>query len=296
MAGIFAVFLLAVLILNSFMTKLKNSSNHAPASLSSDFKDSTYIIDGKAVTLRNGVSVSDVSVDSSSETITRFFGNEAIGDLNNDGKDDVAFILTQEGGGSGTFYYGAVALESDKGYIGLNTILLGDRISPQTTEISDGKVTFNYADRNINDPMTTPPSVGVSRYLKVINNELVVSKVENVNPVNDKSDLITVDNLASGQIIGSPLSITGKARGAWFFEASFPVKLYDENGGLITSAIAQADLSDGGTWMTDNFVPFKVTVEFNNSTSTNGTLVFKKDNPSGLAQNDDELDIPIKFK
>src|SRR3989338_5118168 len=32
------------------------------------------------------------------------------------------------------------------------------------------------------------------------------------------------------QLVFSPLAITGEARGSWFFEASFPVRLIDGNG------------------------------------------------------------------
>ena len=130
-----------------------------------DYKDATYTIEGQQVTLIGGYSEVPVMPGSASKTITRYFGNDAIGDLNGDGVPDVAFILSQTSGGSGTFYYVVVALKN--GYQGTNAILLGDRIAPQTTEIKNGEVIVNYADRKPTDPMTTQPSVGVSKYLKV---------------------------------------------------------------------------------------------------------------------------------
>ena len=123
-----------------------------------NYKNITYEIEGRAVKLENE---------------TRYFGNEAFGDLNGDGTEDVAFILTQSPGGSGTFFYIAVALKTAAGYQGTNAILLGDRIAPQTTEIRNSEVIVNYADRNPGEPMTTPPSLGVSKYLKIDNNRLV---------------------------------------------------------------------------------------------------------------------------
>jgi len=51
------------------------------------------------------------------------------------------------------------------GTAGTNAILLGDRIAPDTTQIANGIVTVNYADRKPTDPMSTPPSIGVSKYL-----------------------------------------------------------------------------------------------------------------------------------
>ena len=139
----------------------------------SSFKDATYTIEGQSVPLVNGEYATSSAPGSASQTITKYFGNDATGDLNGDGIPDVGFILTQSSGGSGTFYYAVAALKSGSGYIGTNAILLGDRIAPQTTEIKDGVLIANYADRAPSDPMTTAPSVGVSKLLLVKNGMLV---------------------------------------------------------------------------------------------------------------------------
>ncbi len=136
-------------------------------------KDATYSIDGQSVTLIDGKAEVEAAPGSASKITTTYFGNEAMGDLNGDGKPDTAFILTQSTGGTGTFYYAVVALKTDSGYQGTNAVLLGDRIAPQTTEIKDGKVIVNYADRKAGEPMTASPSVGVSKYLKVSGEQLV---------------------------------------------------------------------------------------------------------------------------
>ena len=98
--------------------------------------------------------------------------------------------------------------------------------------------------------------------------------------------------LANNEII-SPLVVKGEARGTWYFEASFPVVLTNWDGLIIAEGIAQAQ-SD---WMTEDFVPFIATLNFEKpSYGKNGFLILKKDNPSGLSQNDDSLEIPINFK
>lgn len=91
------------------------------------------------------------------------------------------------------------------------------------------------------------------------------------------------------QIISSPLSIEGKARGTWFFEASFPIKLLDKNGNQLAIAIAQAQ-SD---WMTEDFVSFKAKLSWNSLTQMDGILVFEKDNPSDLLENAGEFRLPV---
>lgn len=138
-----------------------------------DYKNISYQIDGQTVTLKNGLSEVDIVPGSASKSVTRYFGNEARGDFNGDGMEDVAFLLTQNNGGSGTFYYLVVALKNKSGYQGTNGILLGDRIAPQTTEWRDGFITVNYADRKPGEPMTTQPSVGISRHFKVNAGQLI---------------------------------------------------------------------------------------------------------------------------
>ena len=111
----------------------------------------------------------------------------------------------------------------------------------------------------------------------------------------DKNDLIQLESPAYNAVIASPLKITGQARGNWFFEGSFPIVLVDGDGKFIAQAVAKAD----GEWMTTNFVPFVATLEFSkteNHTNNRGTLILRKDNPSGLSQNDDSLEIPVFFK
>jgi hypothetical protein len=105
------------------------------------------------------------------------------------------------------------------------------------------------------------------------------------------SNMIRVTSPVANAVISSPLTVTGEARGGWYFEADFPVRLLDGNGREIGMGIAQAQ----GEWMTTNFVPFVATVTFTNPTTTTGTLVLEKDNPSGLPENAAEYRVPVRF-
>ena len=138
-----------------------------------DPRNATYIIEGKEFTLVNGKSEKEIAPGSASKIITQYFGNDVKADFNGDGIEDVAFLLTQDSGGSGKFYYVAVALSLKDGYKGTNAILLGDRIAPQTTEFKNGEIVVNYADRKLDESMATIPSVGVTKYFKVSDGKLV---------------------------------------------------------------------------------------------------------------------------
>jgi hypothetical protein len=105
------------------------------------------------------------------------------------------------------------------------------------------------------------------------------------------SSKITVSAPLPDTKVTSPLTITGSARGTWYFEASFPVKLVDTNGNTIAQTPAQAQ----GDWMTENFVPFTATLTWATSTGGAGTLILMRDNPSGLPENDAEIRVPVTF-
>lgn len=134
-----------------------------------DPKNSTFTLDKNPVTLVSGISSKEAAPLSSSKIITTYFGNEAYGDLNNDGKEDIAFLVTQSTGGSGTFYYVVVALKTDSGYTTTNAVFIGDRIAPQSTTIISSKeeLLVNFAKRSDGEPMSTTPSIGSTLVLKV---------------------------------------------------------------------------------------------------------------------------------
>lgn len=112
-----------------------------------------------------------------------------------------------------------------------------------------------------------------------------------------ENDLIKIFTPKPGDVIVSPLTVKGEARGVWFFEASFPIILTDWDGRIIVEHFAQAQ----GEWMSQNYVPFEGVIEFENPSwedgfSKRGSLILKKDNPSGLSQYDDALEIPVLFE
>jgi hypothetical protein len=171
--GVIVAVLVIIIIANGYKFNAQPQRETAvPDPIPASIKDTTYVVEHQAVTLVNGLSVMPIE-GSATKVTTKYFGNEVAGDFNNDGRADTAFLLTQDTGGSGTFYYLVVALKTSTGYQGTNGILLGDRIAPQTTGYLNGLIVVNYADRGPKEPMTTIPTVGVSRYFRVDGSALV---------------------------------------------------------------------------------------------------------------------------
>ncbi len=124
---------------------------------------------------------------------------------------------------------------------------------------------------------------------------LTPTAYETTEQIDAKRDLIVLESPPRDSVISSPVTITGKARGYWYFEASFPITIVNWDGLIIGEGIARAQ-SD---WMTEDFVPFVATVTFHIPPDTpyhRGAIILKKDNPSGLPQNDDALEVPVLFK
>ena len=104
-------------------------------------------------------------------------------------------------------------------------------------------------------------------------------------------DLIQVESPQPESQITSPLQISGKARGTWFFEGDFPVRLLDADGNEIAVAIAAAQ----GEWMTEEWVDFQASMEFEAPASGTGVLVFEKSNPSDMRELDREHRVQVSF-
>ena len=98
----------AVIVVAIFVLKDSNGQGAV------DHKNAEYVIDGREIQLTNGVSVLEIKTGAMLKITTRYFGNEVVKDLNGDGRKDVAFLLTQDSGGSGTFYYVVAALNTEK--------------------------------------------------------------------------------------------------------------------------------------------------------------------------------------
>ncbi|MBI4592490.1 hypothetical protein HY733_03525 [Candidatus Uhrbacteria bacterium] len=120
-----------------------------------------------------------------------------------------------------------------------------------------------------------------------------VEEVELTTHGSEKGVELVVTSPTKDSIITSPLTITGEAPGFWYFEATFPIVLVNWDGLVIAEGYATAQ----GEWMTEEMVPFTATLEFETPEyGDNGALILQKGNPSGLPENDDAIEISIRFK
>lgn len=105
------------------------------------------------------------------------------------------------------------------------------------------------------------------------------------------SNLIKVETPAPNTEITSPLMIEGKARGTWYHEGSFHVQLVDSKGNVL----AEKQIQARGQWMTEDWVSFEATLQFDAPVGERGYLIFHRANPSGLSENAMEWYQPVTF-
>lgn len=107
----------------------------------------------------------------------------------------------------------------------------------------------------------------------------------------EKIDEVYVVNPSPQEPIPNHYTVSGTARGSWFFEASAPIIITDKEGNVLLNSYVTAI----GDWMTTEMVPFEQVIDFDPKEATEGYFILKKDNPSGLPEHDDEVRYPIKF-
>jgi hypothetical protein len=125
---------------------------------------------------------------------------------------------------------------------------------------------------------------------------------EDSDELTDQQDATThesikVKNPKEEQVITSPLVLEGEVKGNWLFEATAPIYLTNWNGLIIAEGYIEAEEE----WMTTDFVPFTGKLDFDEpenigTFSDYGSLIFQKNNPSGLSELDDAYEFRVKFR
>lgn len=92
-------------------------------------------------------------------------------------------------------------------------------------------------------------------------------------------------------VVTSPLIVKGKAKGTWYFEGEFPITLYYG----VKDSFVNINAFALGEWMTEDYVDFEVIIEFPVPQDNDGLLDLRKNNPSGLEEQNESLLIPLRF-
>ncbi len=105
------------------------------------------------------------------------------------------------------------------------------------------------------------------------------------------SERVVIDAPKANARVFKNFTVTGKAPGPWYFEASFPIEVRSSTGTVVATGHATA-LSE---WMTTDDVAFKAEITVSSYVGP-ATLVLMRDNASGLPENDGSVSIPITIE
>ena len=121
-------------------------------------KNLTYQgIYNESVKLTNGQYEGEpIMEDGSSRPTVSLMPLSAYGDLNGDGVEDAAVLLSENSGGSGTFFYLAAVVNQEGEPVNSATTFLGDRVSPESIAILNGEIVIEMAAHAETDPMCCP--------------------------------------------------------------------------------------------------------------------------------------------
>lgn len=105
------------------------------------------------------------------QTLKKYFGEEVVGDLNQDQIDDVAFLIKRnEGDERGDMYYLSASLKTPGGYEGLNLMYVGEKILIDALEIKEGIIIVSYKNLDSSEMLQYK--------VKLVDNKLVDEDIE----------------------------------------------------------------------------------------------------------------------
>lgn len=277
----------------------------APFSIDTVARATIVLMDGKKTTelsrtgsdrtLRAQFSMDDVPTPGSVTLLEEYA-------IYHSGTGDVFVPYVANYGGSGSFVsVGLFAREGEDALVMKASYTLGDRVLVQklATEKSEPSYTLRaqFLDRKADEAMAAEPTVLKELTVSVADHRFGKGSIRTLSSAAPEAykDLIAVDTPKKGESVSSPLTVSGKARGQWFFEGDFPVVVTDWDGKVIGQGYAQAQ----GEWMTTHYVSFKGTISFTVPPDTpyrRGTVIFKKNNPSDMREHDDVFEVPATFQ
>jgi len=111
-----------------------------------------------------------------------------------------------------------------------------------------------------------------------------------------KKKEITLSNFEPWIVITSPFLLKWKVPTNWIFEWVFPIKLVTSSGGVIFAGQGKANIFDKNENVIEPIVDFESSIEFTRSLDQwiyTGKLILWADNPSGLLENDDRVEVEV---
>ena len=178
--------------------------------------------------------------DSISVSVTDFV---AVGDLNADGTNEVAVLVSENYGGTGVFVFLAVYTNENGTLTFQNSTMVDDRPQLTALSIENGEIFLDAVIHGLDDPMCCP-TLRTTRHYRFVDNQLDMTDYATFTP-DDKPRTITIESPANGTEVFTSVPIKGKVAIAPF-ENNLVYRIYDVSGIELSAGSISVSATDPG--------------------------------------------------
>lgn len=172
----------------------------------------------------------------------------AAGDLDGDGSDEIAALVSENFGGSGVFVFLAIYETVSGTPTFLTSAVVDDRPQLNALSIEDGEIFLDAIIHGFDDPMCCP-ALRTTRHYRLVNGQLDMSDYATFTP-DGRPRTITIESPANGVEIFSTVQVTGSVAIAPF-ENNLTYSIKDGTGIELSRgavAVNAPDLGAPGTF------------------------------------------------
>jgi hypothetical protein len=177
----------------------------------------------------------------------------ARGDLNGDNEDEIAALISENYGGTGTFVFLAIYSDIDGSLTFQTSKLIDDRPQLNALSIEDNEIFLGAIIHGFEDPMCCP-TMRTTRHFRFVDGQLDMTDYTTFTP-DGRPRTITITSPASGTTTYSSVQIRGNVAIAPF-ENNLVYRIYDVGGVELSSgaiSVTAPDLGAPGTF--DKVIP-----------------------------------------
>ena len=151
----------------------------------------------------------------------------AVGDLNADGTNEVAALVSENYGGTGVFVFLAVYANENGTLTFQNSTMVDDRPQLNTLSIEGGEIFLDTVIHGPDEPMCCP-TLRTTRHYRFVDNQLDMTDYATFTP-DGKPRTITIESPANGTEVFTSVPVKGKVAIAPF-ENNLAYRIYDISG------------------------------------------------------------------
>ncbi|MCX6053409.1 MAG: hypothetical protein NTZ74_00555 [Chloroflexi bacterium] len=168
---------------------------------------------------------------------------DSFGDLNGDGKEDTAFLLAENAGGTGVFVSLIAVVSRGEQYDQLESVLIDDRPVINSFGVASGEIHLSALLHGSLDDMVSP-TFGVTQVYRVLGDKLTLTSLRSTTEGSTQRAIV-IDLPSDGESISDEVQITGRMP-IGPFENNLSLKVLDLAGNELYASGFRVDAPEMG--------------------------------------------------